>query len=78
MAKVTAPSIRARKGGPKIAVVTAYDYPGAVIADRAGVELALQLRLLGTRASRPTPRAAVGHNTGGPSRAAHDFGGPRE
>ncbi|HET9260698.1 MAG TPA: 3-methyl-2-oxobutanoate hydroxymethyltransferase [Acidimicrobiia bacterium] len=41
MAKVTAPSIRARKGGPKIAVVTAYDYPGAVIADRAGMEIIL-------------------------------------
>jgi 3-methyl-2-oxobutanoate hydroxymethyltransferase len=41
MAKVTAPSIRARKGGPKIAVVTAYDYPGAVIADRAGMDIIL-------------------------------------
>ena len=41
MAKVTAPSIRARKGGPKIAVVTAYDYPGAVIADSAGMDIIL-------------------------------------
>lgn len=41
MTKVTAPSIRARKGGPKIAVVTAYDYPGAVIADRAGMDIIL-------------------------------------
>ncbi|HEY6634076.1 MAG TPA: 3-methyl-2-oxobutanoate hydroxymethyltransferase [Acidimicrobiia bacterium] len=41
MAKVTAPSIRARKGGPKLAVVTAYDYPGAVIADRAGMDIIL-------------------------------------
>ncbi|MBW3667380.1 MAG: 3-methyl-2-oxobutanoate hydroxymethyltransferase [Actinobacteria bacterium] len=39
--KVTAPSIRARKGGPKIAMVTAYDYPGAVIADRAGIDIIL-------------------------------------
>jgi len=39
--KVTAPSIRARKGGPKIAMVTAYDYPGAVIADRAGMDIIL-------------------------------------
>ena len=41
MTKITAPEIRARKGGPKIAVVTAYDYPGAVIADRAGVDIIL-------------------------------------
>lgn len=39
--KVTAPSIRARKGGPKITMVTAYDYPGAVIADKAGVDIIL-------------------------------------
>lgn len=39
--KVTAPAIRARKGGPRITVVTAYDYPGAVIADRAGVDIVL-------------------------------------
>ena len=41
MAKVTAPDIRARKGGPKIVMVTAYDYPGAVIADRAEVDIIL-------------------------------------
>ncbi|HEU4318522.1 MAG TPA: 3-methyl-2-oxobutanoate hydroxymethyltransferase [Acidimicrobiia bacterium] len=41
MAKVTVPAIRDRKGGPKIAVVTAYDYPGAVIADRAGMDIIL-------------------------------------
>ena len=41
MAKLTAPAIRARKGGPKLAVVTAYDYPGAVIADRAGMDIIL-------------------------------------
>jgi 3-methyl-2-oxobutanoate hydroxymethyltransferase len=39
--KVTVPAIRARKGGPKITMVTAYDYPGAVIADRAGVDIVL-------------------------------------
>lgn len=41
MAKVTAPDIRARKGGPKVVMVTAYDYPGAVIADRAEVDIIL-------------------------------------
>jgi 3-methyl-2-oxobutanoate hydroxymethyltransferase len=41
MPKVTAPDIRARKGGPKISMVTAYDYPGAMIADRAGIDVIL-------------------------------------
>lgn len=41
MTKVTAPGILGRKGGPKIAMVTAYDYPGAVIADRAGIDIIL-------------------------------------
>jgi 3-methyl-2-oxobutanoate hydroxymethyltransferase len=39
--KVTAPLIKDRKGGPKISMVTAYDYPSAVIADRAGVDIIL-------------------------------------
>lgn len=39
--KITAPEIRARKGGPRISMVTAYDYPGAVIADRAGIDIVL-------------------------------------
>lgn len=41
MSKVTAPGILSRKGGPKIAMVTAYDHPGAVIADRAGIDIIL-------------------------------------
>lgn len=40
-AHVTAPQIRARKGGPKISMVTAYDYPSAMIADRAGIDIIL-------------------------------------
>ena len=39
--KVTAPAVRARKGGEKIAMVTAYDYPGGKIADQAGVDMVL-------------------------------------
>lgn len=39
--KVTAPAILAQKGGPKIKMVTAYDYPSAVIADRAGADVIL-------------------------------------
>jgi 3-methyl-2-oxobutanoate hydroxymethyltransferase len=41
MSKVTAPEIRARKGGAKIRMVTAYDYPTARIADRAGADIIL-------------------------------------
>lgn len=40
-AKVTAPSILARKGGSKIKMVTAYDTPTARIADRAGADIIL-------------------------------------
>lgn len=39
--KVTAPSVLARKGGPKIKMVTAYDAPTARIADRAGADIIL-------------------------------------
>lgn len=39
--KITVPDIRGRKGGPKISMVTAYDYPGAVIADNAGIDIVL-------------------------------------
>src|SRR6202049_4247868 len=39
--KITAPAIRARKGGKKIAVITAYDAPSARIADRAGADVIL-------------------------------------
>ncbi len=39
--KVTVPAIQARKGGPKIKMVTAYDAPSAGIADRAGADIIL-------------------------------------
>src|SRR5258708_1166240 len=39
--KVTVPAIQARKGGPKIKMVTAYDAPSAHIADRAGADIIL-------------------------------------
>ncbi len=41
MAKTTVPGIRSRKGGAKIKMVTAYDHPSAVIADRAGADIIL-------------------------------------
>src|SRR5580765_2654693 len=39
--KLTAPAVRARKGGEPLVMVTAYDAPGARIADEAGVDLIL-------------------------------------
>jgi 3-methyl-2-oxobutanoate hydroxymethyltransferase len=39
--KVTAPVVRARKGGQPLVMVTAYDAPGARIADDAGVDVIL-------------------------------------
>jgi 3-methyl-2-oxobutanoate hydroxymethyltransferase len=39
--KVTAPAVRARKGGDPLVMVTAYDAPGARIADEAGVDMIL-------------------------------------
>jgi 3-methyl-2-oxobutanoate hydroxymethyltransferase len=38
---VTAPAVRARKGGTPLVMVTAYDAPGARIADDAGVDVIL-------------------------------------
>jgi 3-methyl-2-oxobutanoate hydroxymethyltransferase len=39
--KMTAPAVRARKGGEPLVMVTAYDAPGARMADEAGVDLIL-------------------------------------
>ena len=39
--KLTAPAVRARKGGEALVMVTAYDAPGARIADEAGVDMIL-------------------------------------
>ncbi|GCE13399.1 3-methyl-2-oxobutanoate hydroxymethyltransferase [Tengunoibacter tsumagoiensis] len=39
--KITVPMIRARKQGPKISMVTAYDASMAQIVDRAGVDMIL-------------------------------------
>lgn len=40
-AKMTAPKVLARKGGDKLRMVTAYDFPSARIADRAGADIIL-------------------------------------
>jgi 3-methyl-2-oxobutanoate hydroxymethyltransferase len=39
--KITVPIVRERKGGERLAMVTAYDTPGALIADAAGVDIIL-------------------------------------
>jgi len=46
--KVTVPAVLARKGGPKIRMVTAYDGPSARIADRAEADIILVGDSLGT------------------------------
>ena len=38
---MTVPEVRARKGGQPLVMVTAYDAPGARVADEAGVDLLL-------------------------------------
>jgi len=39
--KVTAPAIRAAKGGPKLRMITAYDAPSARVSDKAGADMIL-------------------------------------
>ncbi len=39
--QLTAPDILARKGGEKLAVLTAYDYPTGLLADEAGADVIL-------------------------------------
>ena len=39
--KITAPALRARKGGQPIAMMTAYDYTMARLLDRAGIDVLL-------------------------------------
>ena len=39
--KMTAPKVKGRKGGEKLTMVTAYDYPTARIAHRAGADIIL-------------------------------------
>jgi 3-methyl-2-oxobutanoate hydroxymethyltransferase len=39
--KITVPMVRARKGGEKLTMVTAYDYPSARVASESGVDMIL-------------------------------------
>jgi 3-methyl-2-oxobutanoate hydroxymethyltransferase len=40
-AKLTAPEIAAGKGGPKLAMISTYDYPFARLAEQAGIDVIL-------------------------------------
>jgi 3-methyl-2-oxobutanoate hydroxymethyltransferase len=46
--KVTIPDIQARKRGPRLTMITAYDTPGAQMVDRAGVDMILVGDSIGT------------------------------
>ena len=72
--QVTAPSVRTRKGGPPIVMVTAYDAPGARIADEAGVDIVLvgdsvAMVVLGYDDTLQVTMADMAHHVGAVARA---------
>jgi 3-methyl-2-oxobutanoate hydroxymethyltransferase len=72
--QVTAPAIRARKGGPPVVMVTAYDHPGARIADEAGVDIilvgdSLAMVVLGYDDTLQVTVADMAHHVGAVARA---------
>lgn len=73
---VTVPEVRAAKGagGPPLVMVTAYDTPGARIADRAGVDVilvgdSLAMVVLGHEDTLQVGVAEMAHHTGAVARA---------
>jgi len=73
--KVTIPSlIKMKKKGKKIAMITAYDYPTALLVDRAGVDIvlvgdSLGMVVLGYESTIPVTLEDVIHHTKAVSRA---------
>ncbi len=72
---VTVPAIRARKGGTPIVMVTAYDAPGARIADEAGADVILVgdsvgMVVLGYDDTLQVTLADMVHHVGAVARAA--------
>ena len=66
--KVTAPAIQAMKGGDKIIMVTAYDYPTARAVEAAGLESilvgdSLGMVVLGYESTIPVTMADMIHHT---------------
>jgi 3-methyl-2-oxobutanoate hydroxymethyltransferase len=78
--KVTVPSIRARKrnrGSAPIVMITAYDTPGARIADAAGVDMILvgdsvANTVLGYADTLQVDTAVIAHHVGAVGRATPD------
>lgn len=66
--KLSVPDIAARKRGPKLAMVTAYDYPTARRAEAAGLDLllvgdSLGMAVLGYESTVPVTMEDVLHHT---------------
>lgn len=66
--KLSAPAVRARKGGPKLAMVTAYDFSTARRAEAAGLDLllvgdSLGMAVLGYEGTVAVTMADVLHHT---------------
>src|SRR5205809_4472451 len=75
--KVTVPAILARKGGPKLKMVTAYDTPSAQIADNAGADIipvgdTLAHVMLGFEDTLPATVDIMVHHTAAVARAKPD------
>lgn len=73
--KITAPSLRARKGSDRpIVALTAYDFPTAALLDEAGVDLilvgdSLGMVILGHDTTLPVDMDAMVHHTAAVARA---------
>lgn len=72
--KVTVPAIKARKGGDKLKMVTAYDTPMAQVADRAGADIilvgdTLAMAVLGYDDTLPATIDIMIHHTAAVARA---------
>lgn len=72
--KITVPSIKARKGGDKLKMVTAYDTPMAQVADNAGADIilvgdTLAMTVLGYEDTLPATVDIMIHHTAAVARA---------
>lgn len=73
--KLTAPDIAGRKGGQRLAMLTAYDYPTALALDQAGVDMllvgdSLAMAVLGHADTLSVTLDEMIHHTKAVSRAA--------
>src|SRR5580765_3195033 len=71
--KLTAPAVRARKGGDPLVMVTAYDAPGARIASEAGADIilvgdSLAMVVLGYDDTLQVTTADMAHHVGAVAR----------